>query len=109
MLLVAAVVGGGGAVARYLVAAAVQRRTTTGFALGTFAVNLSGAFLLGLAVGAGIDEAVPAAFLGGYTTFSTWMVESTAAPGHRRALDVVATLAGGLSAAYVGRWIGSLG
>jgi fluoride exporter len=77
--------GAAGAVARYLVDGWVSDRTGGGFPLGTLVVNLSGAFLLGLLATLAMERAVlPAAirppvmigFLGAYTTFSTWMLES---------------------------------
>ncbi len=47
---------------------------------GTALVNLSGAFVLGVIVGAAPGHAfaliVGTGFLGAYTTFSTWMLES---------------------------------
>jgi fluoride exporter len=43
-------------------------------------VNLTGSFALGVLVGASVAERVAfllgTGFMGGYTTFSTWMVES---------------------------------
>ena len=60
-------------------------------AAGTFVVNLSGAFMLGLVNGLGISgEAatlIGTASLGAYTTFSTWMLQtlSLRADGFRRA------------------------
>ncbi len=50
------------------------------FPIGTFVVNLTGSFALGVLVGASVAERVAfllgTGFMGGYTTFSTWMVES---------------------------------
>jgi len=67
-----ALLGALGAYARYRVALAVPPR-------GTLVVNLTGAFVLGLLVGAGVDGdallILGTGFLGAYTTFSTWMVE----------------------------------
>jgi CrcB protein len=51
-----------------------------GFPLGTLAVNVSGAFALGVLHGAGVGgdalTLTGTALLGSYTTFSTWMLES---------------------------------
>lgn len=44
----------------------------------TVAVNLSGCFALGLVVGAGGGTALGVGFLGAYTTFSTWSVQTVA-------------------------------
>lgn len=75
-----AVFGAFGAVTRFQVDAAVSARFPSDFPIGTFVVNLTGAFPLGLLVGAAVPHRVllvlGTGFLGGYTTFSTWMVES---------------------------------
>jgi fluoride exporter len=108
MTLLSAVLAGGlGAVARYGVSGVVQRRTSSGFPLGTLVVNLTGTVALGILVGAGADGAIPAGFLGGYTTFSTWMLESVAAPSPRGATNLAITLAGGVLGAYLGLLLGA--
>jgi CrcB protein len=75
-----ALLGAAGAVARFQVDAAVSSRLPSDFPLGTLAVNLTGTFGLGILVGAAASHRVAfllgAGFAGGYTTFSTWMVES---------------------------------
>jgi CrcB protein len=112
--LAVAILGGLGAVARFLVDGAVAARAATSFPLGTLVVNLSGSFVLGLLAGAALrgDARLLAgtAFLGAYTTFSTWMLEShrLAGAGQRRlaALNVVASLVLGIAAAALGDAIG---
>jgi len=104
-------VGGIGAVARSLLANAIQARAGVRFPLGTLAVNVSGAFALGLLMGAapGGDATLLAgtALLGAYTTFSTWMLETWMLANTRRrlaaALYVTVSLASGLAAAALGR------
>jgi fluoride exporter len=75
-----AVFGALGAAARFRVDAAVSARWPSDFPLGTLVFNLSGAVPLGLLVGAAVPHrmllVLGTGFLGGYTTFSTWMVES---------------------------------
>jgi CrcB protein len=75
-----AVCGALGAVARFRVDSAVSARVLTDFPLGTLTVNLTGAFALGALIGGGAPNRVAfllgTGFMGGYTTFSTWMVES---------------------------------
>ncbi|UGS37040.1 fluoride efflux transporter CrcB [Capillimicrobium parvum] len=75
-----AVFGALGAVARFRVDEAVSARRPGEFPLGTLVVNLTGTFCLGLLVGAAVSHRLllvaGTGFLGGYTTFSTWMVES---------------------------------
>ena len=74
------VFGAAGAYARFSLAAAVTARLPGDFPWGTFVVNLTGGFVLGALNGAGVtDDALfvlGTGFLGGYTTFSTWMVET---------------------------------
>jgi fluoride exporter len=76
----AAVFGALGAVARFRVDSAVSARLPSDFPIGTLVVNLTGSFALGVLVGASVTHRVAfvlgTGFLGGYTTFSTWMVES---------------------------------
>ena len=77
--------GFAGAVARRIVDLWISDRAGAGFPLGTLVVNLSGAFLLGLLFAWATDRDVlpreirgplMIGFLGAYTTFSTWMLES---------------------------------
>jgi fluoride exporter len=75
-----AVFGAVGAVARFRVDSGVSARLPSDFPLGTLVVNLSGSFALGILVGASVAHRIAfllgTGFMGGYTTFSTWMVES---------------------------------
>ena len=74
------VFGAAGAYARFSVAGAVTARRAGDFPWGTFVVNLTGGFVLGALTGFGVTGdalfVVGTGFLGGYTTFSTWMVET---------------------------------
>lgn len=80
MILLVALAGAAGALARYLLSGLVQQRVDTDLPVGTLAVNLFGAFLIGIVVG--IDDLQSTAaligvgFLGGFTTYSTWMIET---------------------------------
>ena len=86
MELVLVGVGGfAGALARRLVDLWVSDRTGGSFPFGTLVINLSGSFLVGLLFAWAIDRDVlpreirgplMIGFLGAYTTFSTWMLES---------------------------------
>lgn len=86
------VLGGVGAVARFIVDGLVGERIGGEFPWGTFAVNLTGASLLGLLVGAAVTGntlvLAGTATLGSYTTLSTWMFET-----HRLGQDDQLTLA----------------
>jgi len=75
------VAGGLGAGLRFVVSDWMTRKASTELPWGTATVNSCGALLLGLAVGAGIDGLPLAAVVGGlsgFTTYSTWMVETVA-------------------------------
>jgi CrcB protein len=74
-----------GAVARRALDVAISDRNPTAFPLGTFVINVSGAFVLGLLFAWAVErDVLPAdvrgplmvGFLGAYTTFSTFMLES---------------------------------
>jgi CrcB protein len=109
------VIGGIGAVLRFLVDRSVSARLNGSFPFGTLAVNLSGAFLLGLLGGLGLSHTVAllagTAFVGAYTTFSTWMLETQRLGEERQvssaAANIVVSVILGLSAAALGLWIGS--
>jgi CrcB protein len=78
------VAGAIGAPARYLLDGFVQDRTEGAFPWGTFVVNMSGSFLLGLITGAALYHAFPSTpkiwlgtgLCGAYTTFSTFTFET---------------------------------
>jgi len=74
------VLGAFGAYARFQVGAVVTARRPSDFPFGTFVVNLTGGFALGVLTGLSASDAVllvlGTGLLGGYTTFSTWMVEA---------------------------------
>jgi fluoride exporter len=110
-----ALLGGVGALARFAMDGAVSQRAGAGFPAGTLAVNLTGAFLLGLL--AGLDVAgdglllAGTALLGSYTTFSTWMLEAHRLGEDDRGrllwLNIALSLGAGIAVAALGRAIGS--
>ncbi|MBR7833888.1 fluoride efflux transporter CrcB [Actinospica durhamensis] len=73
-----------GAIARYLLDQAVSRRRAFAFPFGTWLINITGSFVLGLMTGLtahhGLDTRVLAVvgtgICGGYTTFSTFSYET---------------------------------
>ena len=74
-----AVLGGAGAIGRFLLDGAVAARAGRAFPWGTLAVNLSGAFVLGVLTGAALSgdalRLLGTGFCGAFTTFSTFQVE----------------------------------
>jgi fluoride exporter len=107
-------VGGCGAVARFLLDGAIGARVGGPFPFGTLAINLSGAFLLGLLTGLGLTPnallIAGTATIGSYTTFSTWMLESQrlTEDGDARgaAVNLLLSLSAGVAMAALGRTIG---
>lgn len=73
-----------GAVLRYVVSKVVAERAGTSFPLGTWLVNITGAFLLSFLIGIAaqgiigkeLGLALTTGFLGAYTTFSTFSYET---------------------------------
>ena len=114
VLLAVGIVGGIGALGRFLLDGAVSERVGAGFPLGTLAVNVTGAFILGALFGAALDadayRIAGTGLIGGFTTFSTWALES-----HRLGEDgelrlgganFVLSLLAGVTAAWLGRELG---
>jgi CrcB protein len=85
ILLAVALGGALGSLARYFVAGAVQSAAWPGFPWGIFVVNISGGFIMGLIVEASalkfslspeLRAFLTVGILGGYTTFSTFSLDS---------------------------------
>ena len=110
--------GGTGALVRYLVASTVGSRYAGRFPLGTFLINVSGSFLIGLLMTFFARHAemhpnwrllLVTGFLGGYTTFSSFEYETyIAAQSGTAALGlfyVVSSVVAGYIATYSGAWL----
>jgi fluoride exporter len=109
-----------GSVARYGIDGFVSQRTGEAFPWGTFVVNVSGSFLLGLLfalliegrviVAPWLRSAVTVGLVGAYTTFSTLtletfrLIEDGALVG--AGVNALGSLAVGLVAMYVGIVLG---
>ena len=106
-------IGGIGSVLRFVIDRAVARRVSRPFPFGTLAVNISGAALLGFLGGLALNKEAGllagTAFVGAYTTFSTWMLE-TQRLGEERQLraamaNIVVSVLLGEAAALIGQQI----
>ncbi|UYM06442.1 fluoride efflux transporter FluC [Solicola gregarius] len=93
--------GGAGALARFLLDSGIRRVWPIRFPVATVLINLTGSALLGVIVGyvatgapTSVGAAVGIGFCGGYTTFSTAMVETVALLRERRVLASMCTLLG---------------
>ena len=80
-LLMIAIGGALGALARYGVSTAIQDRLPAGFPWGTFIVNLTGCFVMGVVAtlltertmaNPNLRYLIPIGFIGAYTTFSAF-------------------------------------
>jgi CrcB protein len=114
VLLALSVASALGAGCRYVVDVVVQSRHERAFPWGTWTVNVTGALALGVLtglaarglVGSAVVTVAGVGFLGAYTTFSTFMVETLrlVEDGARltAVLSVVTMLAVGLAVAALG-------
>jgi len=121
MLLAVWVAAGFGATARYLVDGAIKPRVASALPVGTMAINIMGAFLLGLLTGWATAQATGSAqdtltvlgtgFLGAYTTFSSeeWQSLTLLHKGvSLEAINMFGSLAASLLVAWLGLYLGSL-
>ena len=110
-----------GAISRYYLGGLIAERWPGSFPVGTLAVNASGTFLLGLVVALGVERglipealrvALAIGFIGAYTTFSTWSVETLRlleAGSFRLALtNLVGSAVVGLASAWLGLKLGTI-
>lgn len=110
-----AAAGALGALARYVLGNWLATRLPSAFPLPTLIINLLGSMLLGFVVGYGIERGrlpeqwrlpVTAGFVGSFTTFSTWSVETVVLLEAGRwglaAVNVGLSPALGLSAVWAG-------
>lgn len=110
------IIGGLGSVARFMVDRAVARRSARSLPLGTLTVNISGAVLLGFVAGLALSHhaalLIGTAFLGAYTTFSTWMLETQRLTEERQVwpavTNVVLSIVLGVAAAAAGQAVAGL-
>lgn len=97
-----------GAPLRFLIASRLDRE---GLPAGTFVVNVSGSFLLGLLAAAATDghwlALLGTGFCGGFTTYSAFAVQTHRLPLLRGAVYAGATVGVSLAACALGFWTGS--
>ena len=108
--------GGLGAAARYYVGSAVMTRYAGRFPLGTFLINVSGSFLIGVIMTAltGRVTAHPnwrlflvTGILGGYTTFSSFEYEAYVAGKAGTPLMGLLYIISSIGFGYLAVWLGA--
>lgn len=101
-----------GSITRYALGRFISRKSNTMFPIGTFIINITGAFLLGIATSyqasKGIYLLFGDGFLGAYTTFSTFMYEGFNLFQDKEKLNAFIYVAGSLLLGIVGFSIGIL-
>jgi len=106
-----------GGVARYALSAWIMAKTGTRFPLGTFAINVSGSFLIGLLMTL-LTERIAVhphwrlflvvGFLGGYTTFSSFEYETLTAVRDGARWMGVLYVGGSVLLGYLAVWLGAM-
>jgi len=112
--------GAGGSALRWLVGLGINERYKGGFPLGTFVINVTGALLIGFLstlfnvdwkdrYGSNLTALVLTGVLGGYTTFSSYQLDTANLYNKKErgvaALYWVGSLGAGLVAAALGAWL----
>lgn len=116
IVLAIALIGGLGAVCRFAIHRAIVLVNPDDFPLGTFIVNILGSLVAGVLLGAAVGHdahwLAAVAFLGAFTTFSTWMFETErlAADGYARTavVNIVISSALGIGAVALGVLLGRM-
>ena len=109
--------GGLGAVARFYIGSAVMTRYAGRFPLGTFLINVSGSFLIGLVMTLLTARVtihpnwrlfLVTGILGGYTTFSSFEYESYIAARSGTPLIGLLYIVSSVGFGYLAVWLGAL-
>ncbi len=118
ILLAVALGGAVGSLARYFLAGWIQSAAWPGFPWGIFVVNVSGGFIMGLIVELGalklnftpeLRAFLTVGILGGYTTFSTFSLDSALLIERGAYASAAAYVAGSavlsIAALFAGMWL----
>jgi fluoride exporter len=103
-----------GAIARFSASQYINKKFSSRIPLATLTVNLLGSFLLGLLIGISINEfailLIGTGFLGAFTTFSTFKLESIQLHLSKRKKEFIIynlfSYGGGILLAFLGLIIG---
>jgi CrcB protein len=105
-----------GSLSRFKLGKFVTKKSTIKFPLGTFIINITGAFLLGILTAMNsnkyIYDLLGDGFLGAYTTFSTFMYEGFSLFQNNKRLNAIfyifISLAIGIIGYFMGYTLGKL-
>jgi len=109
--------GGSGALLRYIFGTAIMQRFGGRFPLGTFVINVSGSFLIGLLMTILTGRLRPhpywrlllvVGFLGGYTTFSSFEYETLQAARQGSKWLASLNVIGSVTLGYLAVWLGTI-
>jgi fluoride exporter len=109
--------GGIGSLARYVAGSAIMRRFGGRFPLGTFVINVSGSFVIGVLMTLLTERFKPhpnwrlllvVGFLGGYTTFSSFQYESYVAVRGGGGWIGLMNVVGSVTIGYLAVWMGAI-
>ena len=107
--------GFAGAIARFWLGEYIGNRMGTRFPYGTFAINISGSFLIGLVVTVLAERThwnmswrylIPIGFIGAYTTFSTFELEAFESMRDGQILIAFLNVALSVVIGFVAVWLG---
>lgn len=109
--LLVALGGSLGAMARFAIGREISSRAKTAFPLGTYVINLAGAFLFGLLHRSGVEGnaylLLGDGFFGAFTTFSTFLYEGFQLYREKQRRDVLSYFAGTVILGIAGYAIGA--
>ena len=105
-----------GANARFLVGLWVADRLGTSFPYGTFVINVTGSFVIGIVLTLSTEHLVPdwfrpllaIGFLGAYTTFSTFSYETLSLVQNGAWVSALVNIVASVSVAFVGVYAGTV-
>lgn len=107
--------GSAGALARYAVGSYVGNRMGARFPYGTFLINVSGSFVIGLVMTILAERSqmsrnwlylIPIGFIGAYTTFSTFEFETLRLVQDGQSVYAMLNVAASVIAGFLMVWIG---
>lgn len=101
---------------RYVASTAIMQRYGGRFPVGTFIINITGSFLIGVLMTALTQRAshpnwrllLVTGFLGGYTTFSSFEYETLVAAQGGNPLIALGNVVGSVSLGFAAVWLGAM-